>query len=236
MGHPGARAYLASPAVVAASAVSGYIDYDFGEVPEREIGGIQVNAVPEKDAKPVAIVTGFPKEIKGNVLFCHQDNLNTDGIYPGKYTYIDDYTAEQQAGVVMENYDPAFREIAKAGDVLVGGYNFGTGSSREQAATALKNKGIRLVIAGSFSETYKRNALNNGYLIIEIPALVDDLKSEYGSTRLTVNTSKEIMLDFSKSKANFNGKTYAFDPVGKPAQELIVAGGLENWVKANLDL
>lgn len=235
MGHANAKAYLASPAVVASSAISGYIDYDTGNGSETKIGEISVKPIPEKEAKMVSIIDGFPKEIKGNLLFCFQDNLNTDGIYPGKYTYIDDYTAEQQAGVVMENYDPAFRDIAKAGDILVGGYNFGTGSSREQAATALKHKGIRLVIAGTFSETYKRNALNNGFLIIEIPALVDELKSEYGSAQLTANTSKEISLDFSQSKATFNGKSYTFDPIGKPAQELIVVGGLENWVKANLN-
>ena len=235
MGHPNAKAYLASPAVVASSAISGYIDYDFGKITDRNIGEIRVNKMAEKKIKPVSIMEGFPKEIRGNLLFCFQDNLNTDGIYPGKYTYIDDFTAEQQAGVVMENYDPEFRNISKAGDVLVGAYNFGTGSSREQAATALKNKGIRLVIAGSFSETYKRNALNNGYLIIEMPDLVDELKKMYGSQKLTLNTAKEISLDFSQSKAMFNGQSYSFDPVGKPAQELIIKGGLENWVKANLN-
>lgn len=235
MGHPNAKAYLASPAVVAFSAISGFIDYDHGSEADGKIGNIKVNPSPEKETKAVSIVVGFPKEIKGDLLFCYLDNLNTDGIYPGKYTYQDDFTAEQQASVVMENYDPEFRDIAKSGDVLAGGYNFGTGSSREQAATALKYKGIRLVIAGSFSETYNRNALNNGYLLIEIPGLVDDLKKAYGSKKLTVNTSKQITLDFSRSKAEFDGKTYSFSPVGKPAQELIVVGGLENWVKANLD-
>ncbi len=112
------------------------------------------------------------RSIEGEIIFCHQDNLNTDGIYPGKYTYIDDFTPQQQAQVVMENYDPEFVKIAKEGDILVGGFNFGTGSSREQAATALKYKGIKCVIAGSLNETYKRNALNNGFLIIECPQLV----------------------------------------------------------------
>ncbi len=235
MGHPSAKAYLASPAVVASSAISGFIDYSVSNDTDQKIGEIRENKMAKTESKPVSIIDGFQKEMTGNLVFCYQDNLNTDGIYPGKYTYIDDFTAEQQAGVVMENYDPGFREIAKEGDVLVGGYNFGTGSSREQAATALKNKGISLVIAGSFSETYKRNALNNGFLIIEIPELVNDLKSEYGLNKLTVNTSNDIKLDFSKSKATFNRKTYSFDPIGKPAQELIVVGGLENWVKANLE-
>ena len=88
----------------------------------------------------------------------------------------------------MENYDPEFKSIAKEGDLLVGGFNFGTGSSREQAATALKYKGIKLVIAGTFNETYKRNALNNGFLLIECPELVNDLKNKFGKEKLTVKT------------------------------------------------
>jgi homoaconitate hydratase len=235
MGDPDAKAYLASPAVVAASAVSGTIDYSWEENGNNNIGSIHLNEAPLTEAKTVEIVDGFTQKLQGNLLFCFQDNLNTDGIYPGKYTYIDDFTAEQQAGVVMENYDPEFRDIAKEGDLLAGGYNFGTGSSREQAATALKHKGISLVIAGSFSETYKRNALNNGYLIIEIPQLVNDLKKEYGTDTLTVKTGKEIVIDFTLSSATFNGKSYQFDPVGKPAQELVIAGGLENLVKKNLN-
>jgi homoaconitate hydratase len=134
----------------------------------------------------------------------------------------------------MENYDPEFVKLSAKGDVLTGGFNFGTGSSREQAATALKYKGIQLVIAGSFNETYKRNALNNGYLLIECPRLVNDLKTEFGKDRLTVKTNKKIEINFKNSEIILNGKIYSFDPVGEAAQELIVSGGLEEWVKRNL--
>ena len=173
--------------------------------------------------------------IEGNLLFCYQDNLNTDGIYPGKYTYIDDFTPEQQAGVVMENYDPEFGNIVNKGDVVAGGFNFGTGSSREQAATAFKYKGIACVIAGSFSETYARNAINNGFLIIECSDLVNDLKEKYGKEKLTVQTNKKVKIDFENSSITFDGKEYSIDPVGEAAQELIVDGGLEEWVKKNLN-
>jgi len=162
------------------------------------------------------------------------DNLNTDGIYPGKYTYIDDFTPEQQAGVVMENYDPEFGKMVEKGDILVGGYNFGSGSSREQAATALKYRGIQLVVAGSFSETYKRNALNNGYLVIEAPEMVDDLKRYFGKDRLTIKTGAEAVIDFRKSIIFADDREFPFSPVGAAAQELIVVGGLENWVKKNM--
>ena len=76
----------------------------------------------------------------------------------------------------MLNYDPRFQELARAGDILVGGYNFGSGSSREQAATALKFRGLKMVIAGSYSQTYKRNAFNNGYIVIECPQLLEELR------------------------------------------------------------
>jgi len=234
MGSPIAKAYLASPYVVASSAISGKIDYDWkGDVTEIS-GSIKINEKPSGVKSEVSIMEGFPEVLSGDIVFCHQDNLNTDGIYPGKYTYIDEFTPEDQAGVVMENYDPKFKEMVKEGDFLVGGYNFGSGSSREQAATALKYKGIQLVIAGSFSATYMRNALNNGYLVIEVPKLVDDLKSKFGSENLTVLTKIKVKIDFKISEIEANGAVYKFSPVGTAAQELIITGGLENWVKKNL--
>ncbi|OGU75388.1 MAG: homoaconitase [Ignavibacteria bacterium RBG_16_34_14] len=242
MGSPKAFAYLASPAVVAASAVAGIIDYPWDGKSTKVKGEIKVNTKPEGSKSSVKIIDGFPTQVEGEIIFCHQDNLNTDGIFPGKYTYIDDFTPQQQAEVVMENYDPEFVKIAKKGDILICCFNFGTGSSREQAATALKYKGIQLVIAGSFNETYKRNALNNGYLLIECPQLVNDLKAKYGKDKLTVKTGMNVKIDFtnsliserSASGGKTDNKTYSIDPVGEAAQELIVTGGLEEWVRRNI--
>lgn len=231
MGSRNAEAYLASPAVVAASAVAGYITGP-DEVIAVEINGdIRSNEKLHVKTDSITIIEGFPRKISGDLIFCHQDNLNTDGIYPGKYTYIDDFTPVQQAGVVMENYDPEFGKIVKEGDILVGGFNFGTGSSREQAATALKYRGIRLVLAGSFSETYKRNAINNGFLAIEASELVRDLKAKFGTDKLTVSTGIKATIDFTKATLKADGKEYRLSPVGAAAQKLIVAGGLEKRVK-----
>ena len=234
MGSPNAQAYLASPAVVAYSAISGKIDYSWEYSSSNIIGEIKVNRKKDAEKKKIKIIGGFPQLIEGEIIFCYQDNLNTDGIYPGKYTYIDNFTPRQQADVVMENYDPEFKNIAKVGDILVGGFNFGTGSSREQAATALKNKGIRLLIAGSLNETYKRNALNNGFLLIECPNLAYAFKEKYGKQKLTVKTGIKAKIDFISSSIIVDDKPYSFDPVGEAAQELIVAGGLEEWVKKNI--
>ena len=234
MGSRSAQAYLASPAVVAASALAGYIDYP-GDWGESELDSkVRQNQKTSKSSQTVKIISGFPETLTGQLIFCHQDNLNTDGIYPGKYTYMDDFTAEQQAEVVMENYDGEFTKIVEKGDIVIGGFNFGTGSSREQAATAFKYRGISLLLAGSFSETYKRNALNNGFLTIEAPELVQDLKKKFGTEKLTVATGISARIDFRNAVLEADKKNYAFSPVGAAAQELVVMGGLEEWVKKNL--
>jgi len=234
MGSKNAEAYLASPAVVAASAIAGHVAMPFEMATSQIEASIKVADKPDGETPAVTIIEGFPGVVEGDIIFCHQDNLNTDGMYPGKYTYIDDFTPQQQAEVVMENYDPEFGKLVKDGDILVGGFNFGTGSSREQAATAFKYRGVRLVLAGSFSETYKRNALNNGFLAIEAPQLTQDLKAKYGFAKLTVATDLKARIDFTKSQLEFDRKKYAISPVGAAAQELILTDGLENWVKKNL--
>lgn len=234
MGSPNAQAYLASPAVVAASAISGKIDFPGDWENGATRGDIRVNTKKSGGSGEIRILPGFPETLEGELIFCHQDNMNTDGIFPGKYTYIDDFTPQQQAQVVMENYDPNFGKLAQDGDILVGGYNFGTGSSREQAATALKYRGLQLVLAGSFSETYKRNALNNGYLTLEAPELVNDLKQRFGKEKPTVRSGIVAKINFRKSTLDADGKIYPISPVGTAAQELVLTGGLENWVKGNL--
>jgi len=143
MGSPSALAYLASPAVVAASALSGRISgpasFSATQTPSFSIKTEAPKASSE-EAVTAEVLPNFPSVIKGEILFCPADNLNTDGIYPGKYTYNDDMTTDDMKKVVMENYDPNFVNIVQSGDVLVGGFNFGTGSSREQAAHVAEGK------------------------------------------------------------------------------------------------
>jgi homoaconitate hydratase len=230
MGSPNALAYLASPAVVAASAVSGRITSPYEFLKPEINADIRIFHTKNVTKEEVKIIKGFPSELEGRIVFCHQNNMNTDGIYPGKYTYKDDFSPADQAKVVMENYDPEFTKIVKEGDILIGGYAFGTGSSREQAATALKYRGIKMVIAGSLNATYLRNAINNGFLCLEVPELFNDLKEKYGIKKLTVISNENIKINFTNSKIYANNKEYSFPPIGSAAQELIVSGGLENWV------
>jgi homoaconitate hydratase len=144
------------------------------------------------------------------------------------------------AKVAMENYDPQFQQLASAGDLLVGGYNFGTGSSREQAATALKHRGLAMIIAGSFSQTYKRNAFNNGYICIECPELIEDLKAAFrDDRRATIRTTWQATVDFQASKiATSTGRgasaNYTFSPLGTVAQELVIKGGFEAVIREQI--
>ncbi|SPO32727.1 probable LYS4 - homoaconitase precursor [Ustilago trichophora] len=283
MGSPNAQAYLASPAVVAASAIEGKIcgpaDLDASLLPpSRGLKYSITTAAPAAAsasasastdaASGVEILPSFPKSFSGPLIFAPQDNLNTDGIYPGKYTYQDDITPTKQAEVVMENYDATFASTVASlrspssssssssgsvseGPVLIGGYNFGTGSSREQAATALKYAGIPLVLAGSFGDIFKRNAINNGLICLECHDLVQDLSKLYLGAE-GVRNHKAILLDQSNIKIDSatgkinlkftqpNGevveKTYTAKPagIGRSVQEIYTAGGLEKWVKERI--
>ncbi|EGD77992.1 homoacontiase [Salpingoeca rosetta] len=240
MGSPNAEAYLASPEIVAASAIAGFITgpeaFIMSNSGQPLSAHIEECEQPPTEAAHVAgeqrpLLEGFPDRISGRIVLCADDNINTDGIYAGKYTYREDIDPQQQAQVVMENYDTSFVSNVRRGDVLVTGFNFGTGSSREQAATALKHAGVSLVLSGSVSETYKRNALNNGLLVLEVPALVTDMKAY---VRLEPNTAvfmaDTIDVDFAQCCVRWNGRAYACSPVGRIAQELVVAGGLKNWI------
>jgi len=238
MGSRDAQCYLGSPEVVAASAVAGYICGP-GEPQSHNVRyRFEPVAATSAEAEPVEILPGFPASVRGRLVFLPQDNLNTDGIYGKDYTYREDMTPDMMARVVMDNYDPQFAERAAAGDIVVGGFNFGTGSSREQAVTALKYKGISLVIAGSFSQTYLRNAFNNGFLCLETPELVNRLRSMFceavAQNEKTIIPGDGIEVDFAASTIRYAGETFTFPALGSVAQSLVVAGGVENLVSRRL--
>src|SRR5438552_1705622 len=233
MGDRDAQVYLGSPAVVAASALAGFIC-----APKTFADRAAGTAVRRAQSKPqssvsVEIIKGFTSSVRGRVIFVDKDNLNTDGIYGSKHTYRDDMKPEEMAAVTFENYDPNFNTLYQKGDVVIGGLNFGSGSSREQAATALKFKGIPCVIAASFSETYKRNAFNNGFVVFECPELVTHLRDTL-TNRTPTTVASEITIDYGKSILTTDGKSFPFPPLSPAAQELIVTGGAENLVASRL--
>jgi homoaconitate hydratase len=241
MGSPDAQCYLASPEVVAASAVAGYIrgPHEFGDrAPAREYKEFAEGGAPVSEK--VEILPGFPERVEGRLVFIPQDNVNTDAIYGKDYTYRDDMTREMMAKVVMENYDPQFAARTREGDVIVSGFNFGTGSSREQAVTCVKAKGISLVIAASFSHIYLRNAYNNGFLCVEVPELVKRLREQFAkeiaAKERTIIPGDEIDIDFTSGAINWRGEEFPFPPLGSVPQSLVLAGGVENLVARRIGL
>ena len=159
-------------------------------IAEKEIGGKDVAL--EIAAAATEVYPGFPDRVEGEIVFCDADNINTDGIYPGKYTYQDGVSVEKMAEVCMENYDTAFASKAKEGDILVSGFNFGCGSSREQAATAILAKKIPLVVAGSFGNIFSRNSINNALMGLEVPKLIRRLRETFAEIDATAKQHDEI--------------------------------------------
>ena len=317
MGSADAKAYLASPEVVAASALSGKIsgpgfyqrpegwkgveigegdgikeedrmitadealDKIIGQLDNLVAKGEEEFGRPSEQHEPIAeenddrlvdILPGFPAKISGEIVFCDADNINTDGIYPGKLTYQDYVSTEDMARACMQNYDPEFSSIAKESDILVSGFNFGTGSSREQAATAILAKKIPLVVAGSFGNIFSRNSINNALMGLEVPKLVERLRASFpvpamkqvgeiaepsgnkesldspprgplkeAPSVLTRRTGWKLTWDVRRSRVEIDegdGKPTWSVKVGElPAnvQEIIARGGLEKWVKAQIE-
>jgi len=241
MGSRDAQCYLASPEVVAASAIAGYISgpHWFADcTPARRF--TQINGNGKGPSEKVEILPGFPERVRGRLVFLPQDNLNTDAIYGKDYTYRDDMTPQMMATVVMENYDPQFASRTRAEDVIVGGFNFGTGSSREQAVTCLKAKGVPLVIAGSFSQTYLRNAYNNGFLCVEVPEFTNRLRAQFAREivvkQKTIIPGEDVEIDFASGTITWQGEKFVFPPLGSVPQQLVIAGGAENLIAKRLGL
>jgi len=238
MGDRNGLVYLGSPAVVAASAAAGYICAPTRYAGRAPVGQARRTPAPAP-ARGLGVIPGFPAAVKGRLAWLDRDNLNTDGIFAGKHTYNDKLTPPEMAAVIFENYDPDLRALLRPGDVIVSGLNFGTGSSREQAATALKHFGIPCVIAASFSETYKRNAFNNGFVCFECPELVALLRAG-GLTPIARSASgktiivADVEIDYASSTLRLAGRELAFPALSPVAQELVVAGGAENVVRSRL--
>lgn len=150
------------------------------------------------------------------------DNVNTDVIFPGRYTYARMEPGEM-AKHALEDLDPRFAREVKPGDVIVAGRNFGCGSSREQAATCLAAAGVGAVVAKSFARIFFRNAINSGLLALEIPEAVDVIQS-----------GDKVGIDVERGVLVHSGKEYWFPPLPAAVQEILAAGGLIPYLKAKL--
>jgi 3-isopropylmalate/(R)-2-methylmalate dehydratase small subunit len=143
------------------------------------------------------------------------DNIDTDAIIPARYLNTSD--PGELAAHCMEDADPEFVRKIKAGDIILGGENFGCGSSREHAPIAIKAAGISCVIAKSFARIFYRNAFNMGLPIFESAQLW-----------AAIQEGEEISLDSSKGQISTvaSNKTFVINPIPPFMEQLIADGGL----------
>jgi len=159
--------------------------------------------------------------IKGKV-YKYGDDINTDVIFPGKYTYtVTD--PDEMAQHAMEDLDPDFIRTVEQNDIVVGGKNFGCGSSREQAVKCLKFSGVGAVIAVTFSRIYFRNLINNGIPAIVLPELVGKVQK---------GDILEVDLENGLVKSPYGD--YKFPAYAPEIMEIMAAGGLIPYTKKKL--
>ncbi|MDO5595744.1 MAG: 3-isopropylmalate dehydratase small subunit [Bacillota bacterium] len=154
--------------------------------------------------------------------FVHKygDNVDTDVIIPARYLNIAD--KKELATHCMEDIDTNFVKVVKDGDVMVGGYNFGCGSSREHAPMVIKESGISCVIAKTFARIFYRNAINIGLAILECPEASEKIDS-----------GDEVAIDFDTGVITnlTKGETYQANPFPDFIKKIIQAGGLMADIK-----
>lgn len=149
------------------------------------------------------------------------DNIDTDVIIPARY--LNTFDPKELSKRCMVDIDPTFAENVKAGDIMVGGKNFGCGSSREHAPVAIKASGVPVVIAESFARIFYRNGINVGLPLLEIG---DDVEKIHAGDTLRIDIST------GKIENLTTGDTFQAPPLPGFIQDIAKAGGLINYVKA----
>jgi len=148
------------------------------------------------------------------------DNVDTDVIIPARY--LNTIDKKELASHCMEDIDKEFIHKVQEGDVMIAGYNFGCGSSREHAPIAIKESGISLVIAKSFARIFYRNSINIGLAIVESEEAVDGISE---GDRVKADLKNGIIYNLT------TGKSFTVNPFPEFIQKIIATGGLVEAIK-----
>lgn len=150
----------------------------------------------------------------------YDDNIDTDVIIPARY--LNSFDPKELASHCMVDIDETFAGKVQPGDIMVGGHNFGCGSSREHAPIAIKASGIPVIIAASFARIFYRNAINVGLPVLEIGDAVKPIKA---GDVVKVDIAKGSIVDVT------TGDTFQARPLPGFIQDIAAAGGLINYIK-----
>jgi 3-isopropylmalate/(R)-2-methylmalate dehydratase small subunit len=157
--------------------------------------------------------------LEGTAVVIDRDDVDTDVMYPGQFIGILDDA--EMAKHLFEGLDPTLRDQLVGDTILVGGANFGTGSSRENVPAAMRAAGIRCVIAKSFARIFQRNCINLGLLAIPCPDAV-----------AAVRSGSHVRIDVDKGAVDVDGRIFQATALPPFMVELVQSGGLAPWIKA----
>jgi len=232
MGQPDSEIYLGAPALVALGAVLGRIpspdEYGVsapvsGSAILSLLRGTDLRACRTRDAHVFAPRSESGEKNKFSAdgsAWVYGNNVNTDQIFPGKYTY-SLRTAEEIGAHALEDLDPEFVRASRPGDVVFAGRNMGCGSSREQAVTCLKARGVRAVVAESFARIFYRNAINQALPAIVCPEAV-----------AAARKGDPVKVDLARGEVLLPAGRFSYPPFPPNVRSLLDAGGLIPYLKS----